>query len=108
MNEVLAPGNLLLSVVCGLLTAAYLSIVHPTTSLRAALLRAFELGAVGTILYIARILFSIISHAISGGPSDVERVTGGWLLWLLFSVSVAVGKFIAVRRQRKAILEGPA
>lgn len=101
MLTVLTAGNLILSVVSGLCGGLYMAIVHPTSSPRVAIFRSVELGAIGTILYVARIAF-----ALAGDQPDIGRVAGGLALWLLFCGFLGLVAWLASKRRRASVLGG--
>lgn len=99
--SVLNIGNLFASVLSGMLAGLYLSVFHPQiigiNVLRRSLLQGWYFGFLGSILYIARIAFSATRSETTDIPSDVPRVAAGWLLWLLFSASLALGAWLGAR-----------
>lgn len=101
-------GNLFASVLSGILAGLYLSVFHPTivgvNVTRRALLQGWYFGFLGSILYIARIAFSVTRSETTDVPSDVPRVVAGWVLWLLFSVSLALGAWLGARLRRSRSL----
>lgn len=92
--SVLTPGNLVSSIVAGLIAGAYLTTFHPTLPgrrelVRRSVLQGWYFGFLGSLLYVARVAFAIANH-----QTDLGRVAGGWALWLLFSATLALGAFL--------------
>lgn len=97
---VMTPGYLVISVVAGLIAGLYLAVFHPAseTVLRRSLLQGWYFGFLGSILYASRVFFLLGT----GTESDVGRVSGGWALWLLFSVAITAGAFVGAEfRERR-------
>lgn len=102
---VLTAGNLILSVGAGLLAGGYLAVFHPTIPERGlgrrAALQGWYFGFLGSILWVARIAFALARPG-DPGVTDIGRVAGGWLLWVLFAVFLGVGAYLAgVIRERR-------
>lgn len=97
---VLSAGNILASVVAGLLSGAWLDVFHPTNPIhghkRRSVLQVVFFALPFSILYFARILF-----AITAQRDDIGRVVGGWILTLLFCVLLGVGAYLTGRYRQK-------
>lgn len=93
-------GNLAASVFSGLLAGLYLAVFHPSIEgidvVRRSVLQGWYFAFLGSILYVSRIVFSLV-RSQADGASDAPRVVAAWVLWLLFAACVGLGAWLGAR-----------
>jgi hypothetical protein len=97
LASIVTPGNLIASVIAGLIAGLYSVLVFRPTTKGFAWLIAWYFGSLVSFLYIARLGFLVASRPQEDVSYEIGRAIGGWLLFVLFAAFIATGAWVGVK-----------